>query len=419
MHGRGTGHGRPSLKRPSPAPASTRELFEVVAAGKVRVDREAGIIFGVKMLGQVSVNTHDTPGVDRTEYTDAAMADALPLYEGLPAYIDHAGPGQTRSVRSAENAVGKWREVQHRRGDGYYGNLKLLKSHPMATRLMEAAESDDLNDLFTCSHHAYGQSSVKGRTLVVTKIPRVKSVDIVTSGGTVRSLFEASQTMKTTTIRQLWESVEARLDEGKRAKVRQLLEDEAIPGDLAMTAPAVAEGGDVDPDEALAAGFRAAAVAVLDDDSLDLKGKLAKLKEILTYEEKLMGGDDEPEEEEAPAGEGEVKESLQEAAAKNPAVKKLLESHDALKAKARLAKKRAKAKELCEAARLPKELTTKVFLESLMDARDDQTMRQLVEDRAKLAGVGRPRSAAVGHGAALGGGSGMSVKDFTARVRGF
>ena len=52
-----------------------RELLEqtAFAAGSpLRVDKEAGIIFGVRALGPESRNTYGVPGVDATEYTESA-----------------------------------------------------------------------------------------------------------------------------------------------------------------------------------------------------------------------------------------------------------------------------------------------------------------------------------------------------------
>lgn len=404
------------MARSRPAKARTRELLEISQAKPQRVDREAGIIYGVKILGQVSSNSHGASGIDETRYADAAMRAAIPLYEGVPVNFDHPPKSLRGDARAFNDRAGKFKNVTLREGDGLYGDLKVFKSDPRSAKLMESAESDDMNDLFACSHHAFGQTVRQGRTLLVTKIPTVKSVDIVTDGGTVRSLFEGRETMKP--IIEILEALEARLDEERRPKLKRLLESDMIPEDSMMDAPAE----DADPDELMQKAFRAAAIAVLDDDTLDMKGKLGKLKELMTYEEKMLGGSDDAEttDETPPADDSakEVKESLRELAAKNPEVKRLLESHDQLRVKVKVGARRSKIKRLVESAKLPKEAVTQVFLESLQKADSDAEVKQLIEDRRAAVGVGRPKSYAQGHGAALGTG-GMSVKDFAAQVRGY
>lgn len=81
-----------------------------------------------------------------------------------------------------------------------------------------------------------------------------------------------------------------------------LMEDDMAPPNLGDTPVEPAPEAASDPDEALKAGFRAAVVAVLDDDTMDVKAKLTKLKELLTTEEKLLSGVETPAaEEESPA----------------------------------------------------------------------------------------------------------------------
>src|SRR5436305_865617 len=86
-----------------------------------RVDRNAGVIYGVKLLGQRSRNTHGERNVDETRYTDAAMQSAAPLYEGLPVNFDHAPKSQRGEARSVADRGGKVRNVKFRPGDGLYG----------------------------------------------------------------------------------------------------------------------------------------------------------------------------------------------------------------------------------------------------------------------------------------------------------
>src|SRR5690606_32058205 len=71
----------PSLvKEPTMNRGKADRLLETTYSGVLRVDRAAGVIRGVKILGTTSRN-------GRT-YTDAALEQAAKLYEGLGVNID-------------------------------------------------------------------------------------------------------------------------------------------------------------------------------------------------------------------------------------------------------------------------------------------------------------------------------------------
>lgn len=55
----------------------------------LRVDREAGIVYSVRVLGRSSPNSHGVKGVSGTVYTTEAMREALPLYEGIRVMAGH------------------------------------------------------------------------------------------------------------------------------------------------------------------------------------------------------------------------------------------------------------------------------------------------------------------------------------------
>ena len=180
-----------------------RELREYSAmeyaplkAGQKRVDREQGVIYGVKIAGRESKNRHDVAGVAGTEYAPEAYRDALHLYEGLKVNANHpprdAAGKPLKQDRKAEDRLGKTFGVYLSDGE-VYGNLRLLKTHPLYETLMEAAASEDLSDMFALSHNAWGDGEVRNGKYVITRIPIVKSVDIVADGGTNRSLFESGE----------------------------------------------------------------------------------------------------------------------------------------------------------------------------------------------------------------------------------
>ena len=173
-----------------------------------------------KLLGQVSKNTHGVRGVDETRYTDEAMREAVSAYEGLPSNFDPCPPVPTRGGPASADRGGKIFGVTYKPGSGIYGNLRLLKSHPMTDRLLEAASDPQMSNLFACSHHWQGATVVQGRTLLVTRIIQPHSVDIVTAGGTVAGLYEA---------RKMVPASQARKHRKKKLKKRYRLAESTRP----------------------------------------------------------------------------------------------------------------------------------------------------------------------------------------------
>jgi hypothetical protein len=95
----------------------------------------------------------------------------------------------------------------------------------------------------------------------------------------------------------------------------------------------------------------------------------------------------------------ETTRSLQDAEAKvtqlTESLKEAQQKIDAHEAQAAVAAKKAKAQELVGASELPKEAVTGLFLSQLCDCKDEDAMKALIEDRAKLVGSAKatPRSA--------------------------
>jgi hypothetical protein len=167
---------------------------EVQQPGRRRVDRAAGVVYGVKVLGTTSPNSHGVRGVDGTVYTADALRRAAPLYEGVAVNADHPPRSQPNAERSSWDRLGRLRNVRVER-DGTFADLHLLKSHPLAERVLEAATS--MPDAYALSHNAVGKGEARGGKYVVTEIPEVHSVDLVADGGTNRSLFEGARVVKT------------------------------------------------------------------------------------------------------------------------------------------------------------------------------------------------------------------------------
>ncbi len=99
----------------------------------MKVDREAGIIHDVLVLGPISRN--------KRKYSDKALNKAVLLLEGLKVNFDHS---TDRTELGAQKR--KWKEWfgqiegLHRTPDGVRGNLKFLKHHAEADNVCDAAE---------------------------------------------------------------------------------------------------------------------------------------------------------------------------------------------------------------------------------------------------------------------------------------
>lgn len=157
-------------------------------AGGLVVDRENGVIRGVKVLGATSLNSHGVGKVSGTDYPLETRKAACSLYEGCKVNVDHPSRATPGADRSALDRVG-WLVGVTARPDGTFADLHLLKSDPFAAKLFEAAERNP--SLFGLSHNALGEGEVRGDRYVVTSIPEVFSVDIVADAGSVRGLHES------------------------------------------------------------------------------------------------------------------------------------------------------------------------------------------------------------------------------------
>lgn len=189
-------------KPTSPAPARRVAVLheDFVPGTATRVDRDKGCIYGVKVLGRISKNSHKIPGADHTEYTMEALYAAVPLYEGLKVNVDHPPREKVNAERSSRDRLGWLKNVQVRE-DGIYADLHLLKSDGLTEKLFEAAERNP--ELFGLSHNAIGQWDLEGNVAKIMKITEVHSVDVVADGGSVSSLFESKERNRGEATRQV------------------------------------------------------------------------------------------------------------------------------------------------------------------------------------------------------------------------
>ena len=108
------------------------------------VDRQSGVIRGVRILGKHSKNGRVSP--------ENAMRDAVKLYDGKKVFLDHDRSGKERGF----SAVGVLENVRMER-DSVGGDLRLFKSHQRFSYIVERAELDPNN--FGLSHEADGHTT--------------------------------------------------------------------------------------------------------------------------------------------------------------------------------------------------------------------------------------------------------------------
>src|SRR5262245_28820104 len=168
-----------------------RESLDLTEGGKPSVDRDAGVIANVKVLGWAS----------RHGYTYAPEGVPEALYEGKAICFDHARPGTDRSVRDTRG----WLEGIYRKPDGLYAE-RLRLAYPSGEeeqRLLSLAEHAP--HLVALSHSAKaGRWRADGK--VVESVAAVESVDLVRKGATNSGLYEGGTPVQRT-VRYLTESL--------------------------------------------------------------------------------------------------------------------------------------------------------------------------------------------------------------------
>lgn len=155
-------------------------ITERVTGGSLRVDREAGVIRGVRILGTVSRN--------RRRYLPEAIRKAKSLYEGAKVYFDHPSRERIGTVRAIEEQAGWLQSVTVASDGGLTGDFHYFKTDPKCAKIAEAAERRP--EQFGFSHNIEGVTEHRSGETIVTEIEVVHSVDLVTDPATTNSLFE-------------------------------------------------------------------------------------------------------------------------------------------------------------------------------------------------------------------------------------
>jgi len=148
---------------------------------QVRVDREGGIIRGVKLLGLRSRNGR--------QYLPTALTAAAGLYEGAKVNVNHP-KGSPLAARDYQDRLGAIRNVSVRENEGLFGDLHFNPKHALAEQLAWDAVNAPENVGF--SHNVEARTSRQGDQTVVEAILKVQSVDLVADPATTRGLYESA-----------------------------------------------------------------------------------------------------------------------------------------------------------------------------------------------------------------------------------
>lgn len=380
------------------------------AANPNRVDRERGVIRGVKIVGMQSRNKRESSKGRR--YTRECLTAARRLYEGLKVRANHPTPldQRTGADRKTEDVLGELFNVRLGH-DGLYGDLRYLKSHPLAERLCEAAER--MPGAFGLSHDvAKWQGDYDGDGVyVITAIERVDGVDLVDSPGTTSGLFESEgKRMKTKKPKakpriKLDDLVE-RLE--KKGALRESLEKLRESGDM-DGAMMLGEGADAE--SSVNNAFMTACQSVLADGKADRKAKLAKLGSIMEAQEKLIASGaltktDTAAEEPDPDGVTES-EDEEEGGEPDPDEEAAKRAQESLKQE----NARLKLRESCQTLARGMGVTlTETQLKAMTALEND------AERKAFLRESTRPGPAGSGRETSVAGGEKIGVDDFLKRV---
>jgi len=163
-------------------PSELLQEFCAAHTPGVRVDRQAGVIRGVKILGLSSRNGR--------RYEPAALGAAVALYEGAKVNLNHP-KGSAIGPRDYQDRLGVIRDVELRDGEGLFADFHFNPKHALAEQLIWDAEHSPGNVGF--SHNVTARTTRRDGQTVVEAITRVQSVDLVADPGTTQGLFEQRQ----------------------------------------------------------------------------------------------------------------------------------------------------------------------------------------------------------------------------------
>jgi hypothetical protein len=198
-----------------------------------RIDADSGVIYGVKILGEVSRN--------KRRYRPKGMKEAAAKYNGTKSYVDHPNRERLSEDRKFTDWAGVFQNARYEEGKGIFADLHLRKSNEHFAGILEAAEKFPTAVGF--SHVAEGESKFEDDIEIVESIKEVFSVDLVTDPATTAGFWESYK--QSADIREVVETLPA--DEPLRKRITEMMdymaggygEKEALPTDALSQAMAV------------------------------------------------------------------------------------------------------------------------------------------------------------------------------------
>jgi len=369
--------------------------------GPVTVDREKGVIRGVKLLGLSSRNGR--------RYSENALAEAVGKYEGAKVNTNHP-KGSAFTPRDYQDRLGAVHNVQHRKGDGLYGDLHYNPKHPIAEQLAWDAENAPGN--VGLSHNVQGKTAKRGNEVVVESIGRVQSVDLVADPATTSGLFEH----ECVTLAELLET-----NKDSKSPLAAILEGFAAAapqmGQAPMQPPPGAQPGMLGQqgDQQLLAGLMSTLKAIVDAGTLTAQDVVRIISKAIGTAPGEEAGEDDPDNK--PPGDKPPLDDEDEGMFDDPKKKKKFEeSVEAAVAAGLKPLTEQVASQATELASLNKDSAVRKLLEtfnttpvaigaerfkSLLESENEEAMKKLVESwPPAVRGAQRPAAQAGGMGPA-------------------
>jgi len=157
----------------------TFQLTERADFTGANINKETGVISGVRVLNPVSKNKRD--------YSPQAVKDVIGLAEGARVFDQHSStsPGS----RKSGDMLGMLRNVREVR-NGATADLQVSAKAPW---LLEDAKRMPESIMLSINAKGRGRIQPGNGRLLVESVSKLNSVDLVPIGGTTTSLFESDQ----------------------------------------------------------------------------------------------------------------------------------------------------------------------------------------------------------------------------------
>ncbi len=224
----------------------------------LRVDRTAGVLRGVKLIGLESLNGR--------RYRPEALSAAVSLYEGAKVNVNHPKEGPL-APRDYRDRLGVIRQVEFRAEEGLFGNLHFNPKHALAEQLAWDAENNPRNVGF--SHNVLARLARDGEQTVVEAITHVQSVDLVADPAATQGLFEETGAAEPNE-EETAEAVLARLNaELQEAAVRQRQLSREVQVYKALSGQGCLAGTGVALQEAVGPALLEALLAAPDEEPIN------------------------------------------------------------------------------------------------------------------------------------------------------